>query len=160
MSEPIQNTTASAEPRDTVVHGSASGFAQEITVGSHRLLADEPVSAGGTDRGPGPYDLLTAALGACTSMTVSLYARRKRWPLEHVTVTLRHAKIHAADCETCETKEGRVDRIELEVELHGALSEEQRARLLEIATKCPVHKTLTSEVDIRARLAATGAGPS
>jgi putative redox protein len=141
------------EPREAIVHGSALGFAQEISVGRHRLLADEPVAAGGTDTGPGPYDLLVAALGACTSMTVSLYARRKRWPLEGVTVRLRHSKIHATDCEDCETKQGMLDRIEREVELHGALSEEQRARLLEIANKCPVHKTLRSEIDIRTRLA-------
>jgi putative redox protein len=135
-----------------VVHGSANGFSQEITVGGHRLLADEPVALGGTDTGPNPYDLLISALGACTSMTVSLYARRKRWPLEGVTVKLQHAKIHAADCEDCEKKDGMLDRIECDVELHGALSEEQRKRLLEIANKCPVHRTLTAEIDIRTRL--------
>lgn len=153
MSDQTASAKDGAEPRDTVVHGSASGFAQEITVGSHRIPADEPAAAGGTDVGPSPYDLLSAALGACTSMTVSLYARRKKWPLESVTVTLRHSKIHAADCETCETKEGKIDRFEREIELHGELSDEQRARLLEIANKCPVHRTLTSEIDIRTRLA-------
>ena len=141
-----------AAPREATVHGSSKGFTQEITIGPHRLVADEPLAVGGTDRGPGPYDLLIAALGACTSMTISLYARRKQWPLEAVTVRLRHSKIYAVDCENCETKDGKLDRIEREVELHGALNEEQRARLLDIANKCPVHKTLTSEIDIRTRL--------
>ncbi len=140
-------------PRTVIVSGSAAGVAQEITVGPHRLSGDEPTSAGGTDTGPNPYDLLLAALGSCTSMTVAMYARRKQWPLRAVSVRLRHSKIHAADCESCETKEGRLDRIEREVELLGPLEEEQRARLLEIANKCPVHRTLTSEIDIRTRLA-------
>jgi len=135
-----------------VVHGGARGFAQEITAGRHRLLADEPTTAGGTGTGPDPYDFLLSALGACTSMTVSLYARRKQWPLEGVTVRLRHAKIHAADCEDCEQKDGMLDRIESEVVLHGTLTEEQRTRLLEIANRCPVHRTLTSVVSIRTRL--------
>ena len=145
-------THAGVEPREAVVHGSAKGFAQEITVAGHKLVADEPRSLAGTDTGPTPYDLLISALGACTSMTVSLYARRKEWPLEAVTVRLRHSKIHAADCADCETKSGRLDRIECDVELHGDLTEEQRKRLLEIANKCPVQKTLTSEIDIRTRL--------
>jgi putative redox protein len=130
----------SEQTREAVVHGKATGFVQEITVGGHRLTADEPLSAGGTDTGPAPYDLLISALGACTSMTVSLYARRKQWPLDAVTVRLRHAKVHAAD------------HIERDVELHGDLSDEQRARLLEIANKCPVHKTLTSQIEIHTRL--------
>jgi len=141
-----------AEQRAVIVKGGARGFAHEVAVGPHRLAADEPAVAGGTDTGPSPYDLLLAALGSCTSMTLGLYARRKQWPLEAVTVTLRHSKIHAADCESCETTEGRLDRIERDLELAGPLSEEQRARLLEIANKCPVHRTLTSEVDIRTRL--------
>ena len=141
-----------AASREATVHGSAAGFAQEITIGPHRLIADEPLVVGGSDRGPGPYDLLIAALGACTSMTISLYARRKQWPLEAVTVKLRHSRIHAVDCENCETKDGKLDRIERDVELRGALNEEQRDRLLDIANKCPVHKTLTSEIDIRTRL--------
>lgn len=136
-----------------IVRGDATGFAQEIEAGRHRLVADEPIEAGGTDSGPSPYDLLLAALGACTSMTISMYARRKRWPLEHVTVRLRHAKIHAEDCAECETKEGMLDRIEREISLSGPLDAEQRARLLEIANRCPVHRTLVSEIDIRTRLA-------
>ena len=138
--------------RAAVVHGSAQGFVQKITIGPHQLMADEPATVGGTDMGPSPYDLLISALGACTSMTVSLYARRKQWPLQSVTATLSHAKIHAVDCQECETKSGRLDRIELDVELDGSLTEEQRARLLEIAKKCPVHRTLTSEVYIETRL--------
>jgi putative redox protein len=137
---------------EVIVRGDAVGFAQEIVIGPHRLVADEPTDAGGGDTGPNPYDLLLASLGACTSMTVGLYARRKRWPLEAVTVRLRHARIHATDCSECETREGMVDRIEVELALAGPLSEEQRARLLEIAGRCPVHRTLTSEISIHTRL--------
>ncbi len=148
-----------ADPQNedfVVVQGPASGFAQEIAVRSHRLRGDEPLAAGGTDTGPSPYDLLLAALGTCTSMTLSLYARRKQWPLERVTVRLRHSKIHAKDCAECETKEGLLDRIEREIALEGALSDEQRARLLEIANRCPVHRTLTAEIAIDTRLAGPG----
>jgi putative redox protein len=141
-----------AAPTDVVVNGDAKGFAQAIVVGRHRFAADEPERLGGTDTGPNPYDLIAAALGACTSMTVSLYARRKQWPLEAVTVTLRHSKVHAADCANCETKDGMLDRIEVEIELRGDLDEEQQRRLLDIANRCPVHKTLTSKVDIRTTL--------
>jgi len=144
--------TTDEGPRMVTVYGSAAGFAQQISVGPHRLAGDEPASVGGTDVGPGPYDLLLAALGSCTSMTLAMYARRKRWPLEAVTVRLRHSRIHAADCESCETKEGSLDLIERDVELAGSLSDEQRARLLEIANKCPVHRTLTAEVHIETRL--------
>jgi len=133
------------------VRGTAANFAQEIEIGSHELFADEPVSYGGTDTGPSPYDLLLAALGACTSMTIGLYARKRSWPLEKITVSLHHAKIHAKDCEECETKEGRVDRIWLDIHLDGSLTDEQRAKLMEIAEKCPVHQTLTSEINIKTR---------
>jgi putative redox protein len=122
---------------------------QEIKVGRHRLIADEPVSAGGQDSGPNPYDFLLTALGACTAMTLRLYAEHKALPLERVTVRLGHGKIYAVDCENCETKEGKIDRIERAILLEGPLDAAQRARLLEIADKCPVHRTLTSEVDIR-----------
>lgn len=132
-----------------MVRGLASGFAQDIEVRSHRFAADEPTSVGGTDRGPTPYDLLLAALGSCASMTVALYARRKGWPLTEVTVHLRHSRIHAVDCAECETREGRLDRIEWSFELDGDLSDEQHARLLEIAQRCPVHRTLLSEISIR-----------
>jgi ribose 5-phosphate isomerase B len=139
------------EPPNVTVTGSAAGFAQDILAGSHRLKSDEPVSAGGTGIGPSPYDFLLAALGACTSMTTALYARRKAWPLERVTVWLRHSRIYASDCANCETKEGMLDRIERKIRFAGPLTEEQRAKLLEIASKCPVHRTLTSEIDIRSR---------
>jgi uncharacterized OsmC-like protein len=134
-----------------VVRGNAAGFAQVVHAGRHRLAADEPVSAGGTDTGPSPYDLLLAALGACTSITVGMYARRKAWPLDEVTVHLRHSKIHAADCAECETREGMLDRIERDIHFNGSLTGEQRSRLLEIADQCPVHRTLTSEIKIATR---------
>src|SRR5712692_8433539 len=127
---------------NVIVRGSAAGFAQEIQAGPHRLTADEPASVGGTGTGPGPYDLLLAALGACTSMTVAMYARRKGWPLERVTVRLRHSRIYAADCAECETREGMLDRIERDIQFHGTLTAEQHSRLMEIVNKCPVHRTL------------------
>lgn len=136
-----------------VVEGASAGFAQAIAAGPHQLRADEPLAQGGAATGPTPYDLLLAALGSCTSMTVSLYARHKGWPLERVSVRLRHSKIHAQDCADCETKDGRLDRIDREIELHGSLDDAQRARLLAIANRCPVHLTLTSEIDIRTELA-------
>jgi putative redox protein len=138
-------------PPHVVVRGSASGFAQEIRAGSHELFADEPVESGGTDTGLSPYDLLLAALGSCTSMTIGLFARRKKWPLQDVIVSLWHSKIHAADCAECETREGKIDRIEREIELVGSLSDEQRSKLMEMADKCPVHRTLTSEINIRTK---------
>ena len=136
-----------------VVRGGADSFKQEITAGQHRLIADEPVSAGGGDAGPDPYDYLLAALGVCTSMTVGFYARRNKFPLKNIKVSLWHSRIHAKDCEECETREGMVDRIDVEVELTGALSAEQHSALMEIAAKCPVHRTLTSEINIRLRSA-------
>jgi uncharacterized OsmC-like protein len=142
-----------SKPADVVVRGNASGFLQEVVSGKHNLRADEPVSAGGSDAAPGPYDYLLIALGVCTSMTVGLFARRKQWPLENITVSLRHSRIHARDCEECETKEGMLDRIDTEIELTGSLTAEQRAKLMEIAAKCPVHRTLKSEINIRLQTA-------
>ncbi len=124
-------------------------FQQEIISGRHHLIADEPKDAGGLGSGPGPYDLLLAALGACTAMTLRLYADRKKFPLTHTQVRLRHSRIYATDCAECETKEGMLDRIERIITLEGDLDAEQRARLMEIADKCPVHHTLKSEIDIR-----------
>jgi uncharacterized OsmC-like protein len=144
-------TAADSGNTDVVVRGNAAGFAQEIFAGSHRLSADEAQAVGGADTGPSPYDLLLAALGSCTSMTVAMYARRKGWPLERVTIRLRHSKIYASDCAECETKEGKIDRIERDIQFEGALTPEQRSMLREIANRCPVHRTLTSEVDIRTR---------
>lgn len=134
------------------VRGDADGFVQEITAGAHRLRSDEPISAGGTDTGPTPYDLLLAALGSCTSMTVGMYARRKQWPLTRLTVRLRHSRVHAEDCATCETQDTKLTVIDRDIHLEGSLGEEQRARLLVIANHCPVHVTLTSQIDIRTTL--------
>jgi len=138
-------------PADVVVRGKASGFLQTVESGSHRFQVDEPINLGGTDLAPGPYEYLLAALGSCTSMTISLYARRKNWPLDEVTVSLRHSRIHARDCEECETKVGLLDHIEVEVSLSGELSREQHSKLMEIAGKCPVHRTLKSEIAIDLR---------
>ena len=141
----------SNNPPHVIVRGDATGFAQQIQVGAHQLSADEPIESGGTDTGPSPYDLLLAALGSCTSMTIGLYARRKNWPLQEAVVSLWHSKIHAADCAECETREGKIDRIEREIQLIGSLTSEQRSKLMEIADMCPVHRTLTSEINIRTK---------
>ncbi len=131
----------------------AGKFQQEIAVGKHRMIADEPVNAGGQDSGPGPYDFLLAGLGACTSMTLRLYADRKSIPLTRTTVTLKHSRVYAKDCEECDTKEGMISRIERVIAMEGDLDAEQRKKLLEIADKCPVHRTLTSEISIGTRAA-------
>jgi len=145
----------SAAPGEVVVAETGQGrFTQDVRAGRHALRADEPTSVpGGLDTGAGPYDLVLAGLGACTSMTVRMYAERKGWPLERIAVRLRHQKIHARDCEDCETKDGKLDEIDRTLELAGRLDADQRQRLLEIADKCPVHRTLTSEVEIRTDLA-------
>jgi uncharacterized OsmC-like protein len=148
MSTQTDNRTA-----DIVVRGDARSFKQDIVAGKHRLTADEPVGAGGGDAGPDPYDYLLASLAVCTSMTIGFYARRNQLPLENITVSLWHSRIHARDCEECETKEGMLDRIDVEIELTGSLSEAQHAKLMEIAAKCPVHRTLTSEINVRLRTA-------
>ncbi|WP_448058255.1 OsmC family protein [Cupriavidus sp. EM10] len=132
----------------TVAERHRGRYQQTVRVGGHELVADEPAALGGDDAGPNPYDLLLSALGACTSMTMRMYAERKALPLEHVAVQLRHEKIHAEDCATCETKEGRVDRIERRIAISGDLTAEQRASLMAIADKCPVHRTLQSEIHI------------
>jgi putative redox protein len=149
----LEKEAEASVPGVRVVEAGNGKFAQDIYAGRHRLRADEPLSAGGADSGPSPYDLLLAAVGACTAMTIRLYADQKKIPLERVAVELAHEKIHAADCADCETREGRVDRIERIVTLEGALDDAQRARLLEIANRCPVHRTLHSEVLIPTRLA-------
>ena len=150
---PVDAAAAITDGTVRVRETGAGKFQQEITVGPHRWLTDEPVSAGGQDSGPTPYDLLVAALGACTAMTLRLYADAKKLPLERVGVELRHEKIHAADCTECETREGKIDRIDRVLELEGPLDAAARQRLLEIADKCPVHRTLHGEVRVSTRLA-------
>ena len=135
-----------------VIVRSGTGLRQEISAGRHTLVADEPLPEG-QDDGPNPYELLLSALGACTSMTVRMYAEQKKLPLRRVSVELAHDKVHAADCAECETREGKIDKIERVMTLEGDLDDAQRQRLLEIADKCPVHRTLHSEVWIPTRLA-------
>lgn len=145
-----ERTDADLEIGTVVVRETGQGkLQQEVLSGPHRFLADEPVQVGGDDSAPSPYDFLLAALGTCTAMTLRLYAERKKLPLERVSVKLTHNKIHVADCTNCETKEGMIDRIDRHLTLEGALTDEQRKQLMVIADKCPVHRTLTSEIDIR-----------
>jgi uncharacterized OsmC-like protein/pimeloyl-ACP methyl ester carboxylesterase len=149
LAVPEAAAAASVEPRNVVVRETRnSKFQQTVSIGPHHLLADEPATSGGEDSGPGPYDFLLAGLGACTSMTMRMYADRKSLPLARVTVTLKHSKIHAQDCAECETKEGMLDQIDRTIAIEGALDAEQRSKLMEIADKCPVHRTLTSEIHI------------
>jgi putative redox protein len=135
---------------------SLDGLAQEVVAGRHRLLADEPVAAGGADAGPDPYALLLASLGTCTSMTLLMYARRKGWPLEGVEVELEHDRVHDADCRNCDDPGRLVDRITRRIRLRGALDRAQLGRLAEIARKCPVHKTLTQGVRVADEVQAAG----
>lgn len=146
-----ERPTLSADAQ-VVVRTDREHYRTAILANGHLLLADEPLSAGGTDTGPTPYDLLLAGLGACTSITLRMYADRKGWPVEAIVVHLNHSKIHADDCEECESASGKIDRIEREIELIGELDDEQRQRLLEIADKCPVHRTLHSEISVKTRL--------
>lgn len=143
-----------AAPNAVVADGrSEDGLLVKISAAGHDLLADEPASVGGSDRGPSPYDYLSTALASCTVMTLHMYAKRKQWPLKAVHAEVRHGKIHAEDCEHCETKKGKVDRFDRVLTLTGDLDDEQRQRLLEIADRCPVHRTLHEEVEIRTQLA-------
>ncbi len=153
IGHPEEAAQAAGEPGVVLVRETGEGdFQQQVIVGPHRMLADEPAAVGGMDSGPTPYGYLLAGLGACTSMTIRMYANRKKWPLDGVSVTLVHKKVHADDCADCETHEGHIDRIDREIELVGPLDAEQRARLLEIADRCPVHRTLNSEIWIRTSL--------
>ena len=162
---PLPEQTAASMPEDpaeglvVVSETGAGAFAQQIRIGRHRLTADEPVPIG-TDTGPSPYDFLLAGLGACTSMTIRMYAERKKWPLEKVTVSLRHSRIHAEDCSNCETETGQLDRIERVIRLDGDLDGDQRQRLREIADKCPVHRTLHSEIVIDTTVSVAGRFPT
>ncbi len=139
--------------RVRVTETGEGGLEQEIVAGRHRLTVDEPKSLGGTDAGPTPYDLIAGALGACTAMTIRLYARRKTLPLTRVIVDLVHDKVHASDCEACETKDARIDRIQRTITLEGDLDDAARASLLAIAEKCPVHRTLQGGIVIETQLA-------
>jgi uncharacterized OsmC-like protein/alpha/beta superfamily hydrolase len=143
---------AESEDHRVVARTGKSGYRTEISASGHDLIADEPKSLGGSDMGPNPYDYLAAGLGACTTMTLRMYADRKEWPLDEIVARLKHQKVHADACEDCETKSGKLDEIDREIEVRGDLSEEQRKRLLEIADRCPVHRTLHSEIKIRTRL--------
>ncbi|MBF8269090.1 MAG: OsmC-like protein [Gammaproteobacteria bacterium] len=127
-------------------------YSQKMRSGRHELFADEPENVGGNDAGPNPYAYLLMGLGACTSMTLRMYAELKQLPLQRVRVRLSHRKVHAKDCSDCETREGKIDEITREITLEGELTDEQRQKLLEIANRCPVHRTLTSEIKVRTRL--------
>jgi len=138
------------QPGTVIVTDAGTGkYTQRITAGEHVFLADEPVSNGGGDAGPNPYDLLLSALGTCTAMTVRMYADRKGIPLERTTIRLRHDRIHAQDCEECETEKGLLSQITRDIHLEGDLTDDQRAKLMAIADRCPVHRTLTSEIVVR-----------
>jgi putative redox protein len=146
-----ESRAASPEGTVTVTETGTGTYTQQIIAGHHELVADEPRPIG-DDKGPTPYDLLLAALGSCTSMTVRMYADRKGWQLDRVQVTLRQNRIHAQDCADCETKSGWVTHIDREIELIGDLEDDQRQQLMHIAERCPVHQTLTSEVDVTTSL--------
>ena len=151
----MQGQRSADLPTGEVIVSSQPGapFTQLMRAGKHHLVADEPIDVGGGDAGPNPYDYLLMALGSCTSMTLRLYADRKGWPLEGVVVSLRHERMHVRDCVDCETGVTSMERINLNVVLHGALDDAQRARLLEIANNCPVHRTLTGKMQIVTSLA-------
>jgi uncharacterized OsmC-like protein len=151
--EPHEEATMRGSEKIRVVARTGEGLRTDMEADGYELVADEPKSLGGTGAGPTPYDYLLAALAGCTAMTLRMYADRKGWPLESVTVKLSQERIHATDCEECETEEGRIDRIERDIELEGPLEEEQRRRLIEVADMCPVHRTLESEVLVENSLA-------
>ena len=136
-----------AGPTTIIAHNSG-GYRVEVDVGGHTIIGDEPTEFGGTDAGPDPYGLLVAAVGACTAMTVRMYAQRKQWPLGNVTITLKHSRSHAEDDRLCENLPVRLDQIDMVVQLDGELTPEQRARMLEIAARCPLHRTLGAGVRI------------
>jgi putative redox protein len=148
-----QNQTTKDEHRHQVTAQiGKSRYVTDIMAAGHSLVADEPPSVGGADLGPAPFDLLMASLGACKAITLRMYSDRKQWPLDGVTVQLDHKKIDAADCENCVTKEGQLDQFDCEIDLSGELDDQQRKRLLQIADRCPVHRTLHSEIVVRSRL--------
>lgn len=148
-------SAAGAPPPEmpVVVRTARGGFRSEVEAGGHRMVVDEPASLGGTGAGPTPYDYLLASLGACTGMTLRMYADRKGWPLEEVVVRMSHGRVHEVDCENCQSPQSRVDRVDREIDLVGPLDEAQRARLLQIANQCPVHRTLATGFQVETRLA-------
>lgn len=144
-----------AKPTVVEVEETLTGrYMHSLRTGRHVLTADEPRASGGNDAGPGPYEYLLMALGACTGMTLRMYAELKKLPLDRVRVRLSHRRVHAKDCADCLTKDGKIDEITREIVLEGDLADEQRQRLLGIADRCPVHRTLTAELKIRTRLTA------
>ena len=147
--EPVDVEDRDLDGGEVLVESRSSGFFNRISAGMHTLVADEPRSLGGTDAGPNPYDLLLASLGACKSMTLRMYAERKQWPLEEVSVRLRHQRIHAKDCEECQSTDGKIDQIEVDLDLSGPLTEEQLERLAEISERCPVQRTLVTETVVK-----------
>ncbi len=150
-----QTLQRSIVPGSVIVASTGMGpFEQILLDGRHTLRADEPVAVGGGDVGPGPYELLLMALGSCTSMTINMYATRKKWALDQVVVRLRHERAYPDDCVNCEDPKSKIDRIWCSIELVGTLDEAQRIRLMEIAKQCPVHRTLTNKIEIRTDLVA------
>jgi len=152
--ESNSNANDQQDRAQVTVEIGGDGYETDIWAGSHTMRADEPRSAGGMDTGPNPYDFLLASLGSCTAMTIRMYADRKGWPLRSVNVALDHKRVHARDCEDCESQSGQITRITRIIDVQGDLSDEQRDKLLEIADKCPVHRTLTSEIRIDTEAAA------
>jgi len=141
------------EPRSVVVSGPATGFRTDVEVGGHHLVVDEPIAVGGADDGPTPYEMLLAGFGACKAMTVRLYADRRKWPLERARISLRHRKVHAKDCVDCVDQPAKMDVVDVVISFDGALTDEQRAKLLEVAERCPVQQTLQSGIQINTTLA-------
>jgi len=149
---PKEDPKTDGDENQVITQIGKSGYVTDIMAAGHGLVADESISLGGTNKGPAPFDLLMAGLGACKAITLRMYSDRKQWPLEAVTVKLNHKKIDAADCETCQTKEGQLDQFDCEIDLSGELDDQQKQRLLQIADRCPVHRTLHSEIVVRSKL--------
>jgi putative redox protein len=144
--------TANQEPRSVVVSGPTTGFRTDVEVGGHHIVVDEPIAVGGADHGATPYEMLLAGLGACKAMTVRLYADRRKWPLERARISLQHRKVHAKDCVDCVDKPAKMDVVDVVISFDGALTDEQRAKLLEIAERCPVQQTLQTSIQINTRM--------